>query len=332
MNILVTGGLGFIGSHTVVSLYKKGHQAVIIDDLSNANKKVLEKLETLTQSKIPFIEGNVTDFELVETIFKNHPIDGVLHFAAFKAVGESVEKPILYYENNLNATLTVAKLALEHKVNKFVFSSSATVYGDQPSPFHEEMNLLPATNPYGATKQMSEQILKDISFAHPEFKVTLLRYFNPIGAHESGLIGESPLGIPNNLMPYILDVALGKRPHLNVYGSDYPTLDGSGVRDYIHVMDLAEAHVVALEKAHKPVNIYNVGTGQGRSVLEVVKAFEIMNDVKIPLNITSRRPGDIAVSFADPVKIKNELGYQTKRDLNQMVKDAWNFAKGSNHA
>jgi UDP-glucose 4-epimerase len=228
--------------------------------------------------------------------------------------------------------LTVAKLALEHKVNKFVFSSSATVYGDQPSPFHEEMNLLPATNPYGATKQMSEQILKDISFAHPEFKVTLLRYFNPIGAHESGLIGESPLGIPNNLMPYILDVALGKRPHLNVYGSDYPTLDGSGVRDYIHVMDLAEAHVVALEKAHKPVNIYNVGTGQGRSVLEVVKAFEIMNDVKIPLNITSRRPGDIAVSFADPVKIKNELGYQTKRDLNQMVKDAWNFAKGSNHA
>ena len=332
MNILVTGGLGFIGSHTVVSLYEKGHTAVIIDDLSNAKENVLEQLESLTQSKIHFFKGNVNDLNLLEGIFKTHKLEGVLHFAAYKAVGESVKKPIMYYDNNLNATLNVAKLAIQYHVSKFVFSSSCTVYGDQPSPFHENMDLLPATNPYGATKQMSEQILKDIAFAHDDFKITLLRYFNPVGAHESGLIGESPLGIPNNLMPYILDVALGKRPHLNVYGSDYPTPDGSGVRDYIHVMDLADAHVVALEKAPNKVNIYNVGTGKGSSVLEVVKAFETMNHIKIPLNITGRRAGDIAVSYADPSKMKNELGYETQRDLNQMVKDAWNYARRSNHA
>ena len=332
MNILVTGGLGFIGSHTVVSLYQKGHTAVIIDDLSNAKEDVLKKLENLTQAKIPFFKGNVADLTTLEAVFNRHPLDGILHFAAYKAVGESVEKPIMYYENNLNATLNVAKLAILYQVSKFVFSSSCTVYGDQPSPFHEGMDLLPATNPYGATKQMSEQMLKDIVVAHANFNVTLLRYFNPIGAHESGLIGESPVGIPNNLMPYILDVALGKRPHLNVYGSDYPTPDGSGVRDYIHVMDLADAHVVALEKASHQINIYNVGTGKGSSVLEVVKAFETMNQIRIPLNVTSRRSGDIAVSYADPTKMKDELGFVTQRDLNQMVKDAWNYARRSHHA
>ena len=332
MQILVTGGLGFIGSHTVVSLYEKGHTAIIIDNLSNASLDILNKVETLVNAKIPFIQGDVSDSKLLEDVFNKYTIEGILHFAAYKAVGESVEKPFMYYHNNLNTTLNLAYYATSYKVPSLVFSSSCTVYGDQASPFHEELPLMSPTNPYGATKQMSEQILKDIAHANPSLKVTLLRYFNPIGAHESGLMGESPLGIPNNLMPYILDVALGKRPHLNVYGNNYPTPDGSGVRDYIHVMDLADAHVVALEKASESINIFNVGTGQGYSVLEVVKAFEEVNKVKIPIQIASRRAGDIAVSYADPTKIKQILGYQTKRDLKTMVKDAWRFAKGSNDA
>ena len=329
MNILISGGLGFIGAHTAVELIEAGHHIHIIDNLANAEVEVLDHIEKITGVKPAFDKIDCQNKHELHESLKDEPFDGIIHFAAFKAVGESVEQPLKYYENNLNSTINLAEFAIKKNINSFVFSSSATVYGDQPSPFVETMALMPPSNPYGATKQMSEQILSDVSKAHSKFNVTLLRYFNPVGAHPSGLIGESPRGIPNNLMPYILDVASKKRDFLSVYGDDYPTKDGTGIRDYIHVVDLAKAHVRAIETMIQPINIYNVGTGQGSSVLDVIKTFEAVNHVKIPYKIVDRRPGDIAVSYANADKIHQELGFKTELTLEDMVKDAWHFTTQS---
>ncbi len=264
----------------------------------------------------------------VEKIFSNHSIDGVIHFAGLKAVGESVELPLTYYYNNLVSTMVLAKACLKHKVNKFVFSSSATVYGDNIVPFKETMELLETTNPYGETKAMSERILSDAAYANKEFGVSLLRYFNPVGAHISGLIGENPNGIPNNLMPFVTQVAKGKREKLSVFGNDYDTIDGTGVRDYIHVVDLAKGHVKAIEKLEEGVHVYNLGTGKGTSVLELVHAFEEANGVKVAYEICARRPGDIASCYADAQKAKEELGWTAEKSIYDMVKDSWRFEMG----
>jgi len=264
----------------------------------------------------------------VESIFSSCQIDGVIHFAGLKAVGESVSKPLEYYYNNIVSTIILSKACIKHNVNKFVFSSSATVYGENKVPFVETMDLFPTTNPYGETKAISERILMDVAKANPNFSVSLLRYFNPVGAHESGLIGEAPSGIPNNLMPYITQVANGKLEKLRVFGNDYPTVDGTGVRDYIHVVDLAEGHVAAIEKLTEGVHIYNLGTGQGTSVLQLIHAFEEVNNIKVPYEIVDRRPGDIAFCYADASKAERELGWKAKRGLIEMCRDAWRFEKG----
>lgn len=325
MNILVTGGLGFIGSHTTIELIKNNHTVIIADNLCNSKIEVLDKLSTITGIKPTFYEIDVTDEVKVEEIFSKHKIDGVIHFAGLKAVGESVSKPLEYYYNNIVSTMMLSKLCVKYGVEKFVFSSSATVYGDQPSPLREDMELKKTTNPYGETKAMSERILNDTASANPDFAVSLLRYFNPVGAHESGLIGEAPNGIPNNLMPYITKVAKGLLPKLNIFGNDYPTVDGTGVRDYIHVVDLAEGHVAAIEKLTEGVHIYNLGTGQGTSVLQLVQAFEEVNNIKIPYEIVDRRPGDIASVFADTSKAEKELGWTSRRGIRDMVQDSWRF-------
>ncbi len=327
MNILVTGGAGYIGSHTCVALLEAGHTVIVADNLCNSKAEALDKVKQITNKEITFYQIDVTDEEAVDTIFSNHDLDGVIHFAGLKAVGESVEKPLVYYYNNLVSTMVLAKACLKYGVNRFVFSSSATVYGDNQVPFVETMDLLPTTNPYGETKAMSERILTDTAKANPSFSVSLLRYFNPVGAHESGLIGEAPNGIPNNLMPYVTQVAKGKREKLNVFGNDYPTVDGTGVRDYIHVMDLAEGHVAALDHLTEGVHIYNLGTGKGTSVLELVKAFEEANDIEVPYEIVERRPGDIAECYADASKAERELGWTAKRDIVAMCRDAWRFEK-----
>ncbi|MGL4362800.1 MAG: UDP-glucose 4-epimerase GalE [Cellulosilyticaceae bacterium] len=327
MNILVTGGLGFIGSHTVVALVEGGHSVVVVDNLVNSKINVLDKLETITGVRPMFYEIDVTDEVAMEKVFSANEIDGVIHFAGHKAVGESVEKPIEYYHNNVFSTIVLSKLCVKHGVGKFVFSSSATVYGDQPSPLHEGMDLKITTNPYGETKAMSERILKDTSYAYPDFAVSLLRYFNPVGAHVSGLIGEEPNGIPNNLMPYITKVAKGILPQLSVFGDDYDTVDGSGVRDYIHVVDLAEGHVKAIEHLDKGVEIYNLGTGRGTSVLELVNAFVKVNEVDVPLKVVPRRAGDIATCYANPDKAEKELGWKAVLTVEDMVGDAWKFEK-----
>jgi UDP-glucose 4-epimerase len=267
----------------------------------------------------------VTDAPVVESIFNNHKIDGVIHFAGLKAVGESVEKPLEYYYNNIVSTMILAKACIKYNVNKFVFTSSATVYGENKVPFIETVDLLPTTNPYGETKAMSEIILTDVAKANPNFAVSLLRYFNPVGAHESGLIGEAPNGIPNNLIPYITQVAKGKLKQLRVFGNDYATVDGTGVRDYIHVVDLAEGHVAAIKKLTEGVHIYNLGTGQGTSVLQLVQAFEEVNNIKIPYQIVDRRPGDIASVYSNPSKAENEIGWKARRSIREMVRDAWRF-------
>ncbi|WP_066633772.1 UDP-glucose 4-epimerase GalE [Desulfolucanica intricata] len=327
MNILVTGGAGYIGSHTCVALLEADHTVIVADILCNSKAETIDKIKQITGKEVTFYKIDVTDEAAVDSIFSTHHIDGVIHFAGLKAVGESVEKPLAYYYNNIVSTMVLAKACQKYEVKRFVFSSSATVYGENKVPFVETMELLPTTNPYGETKAMSERILTDTAKANPEFSVSLLRYFNPVGAHESGLIGEAPNGIPNNLMPYVTQVAKGKLEKLRVFGNDYPTVDGTGVRDYIHVMDLAEGHVAALDKLTSGVHIYNLGTGQGTSVLQLVKAFEEANGIMVPYEIVDRRPGDIAECYADVSKAKRELDWIAKRDLVDMCRDAWRFEK-----
>lgn len=329
MSILVTGGAGYIGSHTVVELLNEGEDIVIVDNFSNSKPEVLEKIKEITKKEFKFYEADLLDEESLNKVFQENNIEAVIHFAGLKAVGESVQKPIEYYHNNITGTLILLGLMKKYNCKKIVFSSSATVYGTPKEVPIKEDFPLSTTNPYGSTKLMIEQILRDVCVADKEFCAILLRYFNPIGAHESGLIGENPNGIPNNLMPYINQVAIGKLDHLNVFGNDYPTKDGTGVRDYIHVVDLAKGHVKALEKARKMqgAEAYNLGTGKGYSVLEIVKAFEKATNVKIKYEIVNRRPGDIAECFADPTKALKELGWKAEKNLEKMCKDSWNFTK-----
>lgn len=327
MNILVSGGTGYIGSHTVVELIHAGHQVVIVDNLVNSKIETLDRIFEITGIKPTFYKVDCTHEEALEPVFKSHKFDGIIHFAGLKAVGESVSIPLRYYQNNLVSTIALSNLALKYKVHKFVFSSSATVYGDQEVPFNEDMKLMPTTNPYGETKAMSERILSDTAKVNPEFKVSLLRYFNPVGAHLSGLIGESPNGIPNNLMPYISQVASKKLSYLNIYGKDYDTPDGTGVRDYIHVVDLAKGHVLAIEKLKDSVEIYNLGTGIGVSVLDLVHAFVTANNIEVPYKIGPRRPGDIASSYADTKKALQVLGWKAEKTVIDMCRDSWRFEK-----
>lgn len=329
MNILVSGGTGYIGSHTCVELLNAGHDVVIFDNLSNSKSDVVDKILAITGKKPVFYKADMTKAEELSPIFKENKIDAVIHFAGLKAVGESVAKPWEYYYNNICGTLNLLAEMDKAGVKNFVFSSSATVYGDPAFvPITEECPLGTTTNPYGETKKMQERILSDFQKAHPDWHVMLLRYFNPIGAHESGLIGEEPNGIPNNLMPYIMQVAVGKLPQLRVFGNDYDTPDGTGVRDYIHVVDLALGHVAVMKKFEDQpgVYIYNLGTGIGYSVLDIVKAFEKANDIQIPYQIVERRPGDIATCYSDPSKAERELGWKTKFDLERMCIDSYRFA------
>ena len=328
MAILVTGGAGYIGSHTCVELLNQGYEVVVVDNLVNASRKSLERVEEITGKKLTFYEADLLDKCAVEEIFEKEKIDSVIHFAGLKAVGESVAKPIEYYYNNITGTLILCDVMREHGVKNIVFSSSATVYGDPAFvPITEECPKGKITNPYGQTKSMLEQILTDIHTADPEWNVILLRYFNPIGAHKSGKIGEDPKGIPNNLLPYVAQVAVGKLECLGVFGNDYDTPDGTGVRDYIHVVDLAQGHVKAIEKLveKKGVLIYNLGTGKGYSVLDVVHAFEKACGKKINYQIKARRPGDIATCYADPSKAKAELGWEAKYGIDEMCEDSWRW-------
>lgn len=329
MKVLVTGGAGYIGSHTCIELLKSGYEIVIMDNYSNSSPDVISVIEKLSGKAFPVYECDMLDYDGFGKIFKENKIDAVIHFAGLKAVGESVSKPLEYYNNNLTGTINLLRLMKHRNVKKLVFSSSATVYGmNNTAPFREDMPLS-TTNPYGTTKLMIETILKDLCFAEKDWKVALLRYFNPIGAHPSGLIGENPNGIPNNLMPYIMKVAIGKLPCLSIYGDDYPTPDGTGVRDYIHVCDLAAGHIKALEKLDRiqGAEAYNLGTGKGSSVLEVVHAFEKASGKKVNYKIAPRRPGDIAECYADVSKAKTELGWEAKYSLDDMCRDNWNFIK-----
>ena len=330
MRILVTGGAGFIGSHTVVELQQAGYDVVVLDNLCNASEKVIPRVEAITGKKVPFYKADILDREALEEIFSKEQIDAVIHFAGLKAVGESVQKPWEYYENNIAGTLTLVDVMRKHGVKSIIFSSSATVYGNPAFvPITEECPKGQCTNPYGWTKYMGEQILRDIAKADPEWSVVNLRYFNPVGAHASGKIGEHPNGIPNNLMPYISQTAIGKRDHLNVFGNDYPTPDGTGVRDYIHVVDLAKGHVAAIQylMTHTGEGVFNLGTGHGYSVLDMVHAFEEANGVKVPYEITARRPGDLATCYADPAKSLEVLGWKAEKDLVDMCRDTWNWQK-----
>ena len=331
MSILVTGGAGFIGSHTAVELLEAGEEIVIVDNFINSKPEVLDKIKKITGKDFKFYEVNILDKEKLEVVFKENDIKEVIHFAGLKAVGESVEKPIEYYHNNITGTLVLLDLMKKYNCKKIVFSSSATVYGSPKTVPIKEDFPLSTTNPYGSTKLMLEQILKDVCVSDKEFSAIILRYFNPIGAHKSGLIGEEPNGIPNNLMPYIAKVAAGKLDHLNVFGNDYPTKDGTGVRDYIHVVDLAKGHVKALKKARNSNGAipYNLGTGNGYSVLEIVKAFEKANNLQVKYEIAPRRPGDIAECFADPNKAKEELNWVAEKTLEDMCRDSWNYVKNN---
>ena len=327
MSILVTGGAGYIGSHTVVELIKLGKEVVIVDNLSNSSILVLDRIEEITGKRPTFYDLDVADKAALRSVFEKESIEAAIHFAGYKAVGESVEKPVMYYENNIMSTLALVEVMGEFGVKKIVFSSSATVYGlNNPSPLVENMPTS-ATNPYGYTKVMLEQILRDLEVSDKEWSVALLRYFNPIGAHESGLIGEDPAGIPNNLMPFIAQVAVGKRAELSVFGNDYDTVDGTGVRDYIHVVDLALGHIKALEKISDTTGVYtyNLGSGQGTSVLELVQAFEKVNGVKVPYKIVDRRPGDVATCYANADKALAELNWKTEKTIEDMCRDTWNW-------
>lgn len=327
MKVLVTGGAGYIGSHTAVELLNKDYEVVIVDDFSNSKPEALKNIKQITSKDFKFYEADLLDREKLDRIFTENKIDVVIHFAGYKAVGESVLEPLKYYHNNIGSTVALCSVMQKHGVKKIVFSSSATVYGmPEKMPIMEDFPLS-ATNPYGWTKLMIERILTDLYTSDNEWSISLLRYFNPVGAHESGLIGESPNGIPNNLMPYITQVATGKLKSLNIFGNDYDTVDGTGVRDYVHVVDLSLGHIAAVEHLKKGVNAYNLGTGKGTSVIQLVEAFEKANDIKIPYKIAPRRPGDIAVCYADTVKAKNELKWQSRFDITKMCRDAWNFEK-----
>ena len=333
MKILVTGGTGYIGSHTVCELLDNGYEVVIIDNLVNSKIDVLDSIKTITGKDVKFYQGDVQNRDLLNTIFKENKIDGVIHFAGLKAVGESVQKPILYYDNNLNSTLVLLSVMAENNCKNIVFSSSATVYGNpEMLPLTEDCKTGGTTNPYGTTKLFIERILNDLYIADNEWSIALLRYFNPIGAHKSGLIGENPNGIPNNLMPYIIKVATGELPKLNVFGNDYDTPDGTGVRDYIHVVDLAKGHIKAIEKIVQGpgVKTYNLGTGHGYSVLEIVKTFEKVNNVEVKYEIVERRAGDIASCYADPTKAFEELGWKAEKEIDEMCKDSYNYVLNVN--
>lgn len=332
MAILVTGGAGYIGSHTCVELLNAGYEVVVLDNLCNSSEKSLERVEALTGKKVTFYQGDILDREILEKIFHECEIDSCIHFAGLKAVGESVEKPWEYYNNNISGTLTLVDVMRENDCKNMIFSSSATVYGDPAEiPITEECPKGQCTNPYGWTKSMLEQIFMDIYKADPEWNIILLRYFNPIGAHPSGTMGENPNGIPNNLMPYITQVAVGKLKELGVFGNDYDTSDGTGVRDYIHVMDLASGHVSALKKIEEKAGfgIYNLGTGQGYSVLDIVKNFEAATGIKIPYVIKPRRAGDIATCYCDPGKAERELGWKARYGIREMCEDSWRWQKNN---
>ena len=328
MNVLLAGGAGYIGSHTCVELLEAGHSVVVADNYSNSCPEAIARVEEITGAKVKVYEADVCDPEAVEKIFSENDIDAVIHFAGLKAVGESCEKPLLYYRNNIDSTLTLLEAMKRHNVTRFIFSSSATVYGTPKEiPLVETMPTGSPTNPYGWTKLIMEQILTDTQRANPEMSIVILRYFNPIGAHKSGRIGEDPNGIPNNLMPFITQVAAGRLPQLGVFGDDYPTRDGTGVRDYIHVVDLAKGHVKAIDYSadHKGAEIVNLGTGTGYSVLEIVKAFERVNNIKIPYVIKPRRAGDIAECFANAEKAEKVLGWKAELGLDEMCFDSWNW-------
>lgn len=343
MNILVTGGAGYIGSHTLIELYKAGHTALVVDNLYNSDQESLRRVaEILGIAQIPFVNADIRDREALEEVFRQNEkmvngqmvtgFDACIHFAGLKAVGESVAKPLEYYENNMNGTFVLLDVMRKHGCKNIIFSSSATVYGDPAViPITEDCPKGQCTNPYGQTKSMLEQVMMDLQKADPEWNVVLLRYFNPIGAHASGRIGENPNGIPNNLMPYITQVAIGRRERLNVFGNDYPTPDGTGVRDYIHVVDLAAAHVAALQAITRKqgLAIYNIGTGHGYSVLDVVNTFVRVNKVDVPYAIMPRRAGDIATCYCDPTKAEAELGWKAQFGLEEMCRDAWNWQKNN---
>jgi UDP-glucose 4-epimerase len=325
LDILVAGGAGYVGSHTVVALLQAGHNVVIADNLTASNEAVVRNIEKIVKHKVAFYKANINDHSAVDYLFANYDIDGVMHFAGCKSDTESYKNPLKYYRNNVISTIVLAEACIKYNVNKFVFSSTAKLYGNNEVPFSEAMHLLPKVNPFTESKVMSEEILKDTAKANPQFAVSLLRYFNPIGAHESGLLGESQDGEPNNIMPYINKVAKGILSRVKVFGDDYDTKDGTGIRDYIHVMDVAEGHVAALEHLNDGVNVYNLGTGKGTSVLELIQTFEKENKVKVPYQIVGRREGDLPESYADVSKAKKELGWEAKRDLSDMVKDAWKY-------
>lgn len=327
-NVLVTGGTGYIGSHTVVELINAGYNPIIVDNLSNSKKEVIERIAEITGVKPLFFQADILDYSALDKLFSTYLIDSVIHFAGLKAVGESVSVPLKYYHNNIEGTITLLNAMRAHNVKNIVFSSSATVYGNPKTvPISEDFPVGGCTNPYGKTKYFIEEILKDVFIADNLFNIALLRYFNPVGAHESGLIGENPNGIPNNLMPYITQVAIGKLDYLRVFGNDYDTPDGTGVRDYIHVVDLAKGHLLALKKLEsKPgIVIYNLGTGNGYSVLDMVKAFSKVIGRELPYKVTERRAGDIAACYADPSLAESELGFKAKYDLEKMCRDSWNF-------
>ena len=329
--ILVTGGAGYIGSHTCVELLNDGKEIVVIDDFSNSKPESLEAIKKITGKDFKFYNINYLDRKSLENVFEENEIDAVLNFAGFKAVGESVQKPLEYYENNITGAIILLQTMKKYNVKKFVFSSSATVYGDsEVIPITEDCKIGGTTNPYGTTKLYIEQILQDLYKSDNTWDIAILRYFNPIGAHESGLIGEDPQGIPNNLMPYVTRVAAGKLQELSIFGNDYDTKDGTGVRDYIHVVDLAKGHLLALNKLDKEgtgIYIYNLGTGTGYSVLDIVETFKKVNNVDVPYKFAPRRAGDIAMCYSDPSKAKNELGFECQKTLEDMCKDGWNFQK-----
>lgn len=333
MNILLTGGAGYIGTHTAIELMKAGHTVVVIDNLSNSSHEAISRVEKITGKTVPFYKADVRDRQRLDAIFSEHTIDGVVHFAGLKSVGESVEQPLGYYENNLDSTLVLIAAMQAHNIKKLVFSSSATVYGSPDAlPLTEESRVgIGITNPYGWTKYMNEIILTDIAQANPDMEVTILRYFNPVGAHESGLVGEDPSDIPNNLMPYAAQTAVGVREKVSVFGDDYDTVDGTGVRDYIHVVDLARGHVAAIDHSKPGVATYNLGTGQGTSVLELIEAFSKAAGKDIPYQIVARRPGDVASCYASPDKAAAELEWRATKSIEDACRDSWRWQSQNPH-